>query len=115
MLETLTGGGNADALHTHASSGGTGGTGGSGGGGSCYTAVGTDGCGTGYAAIYTGLMLTAVEGSWGSSGNLCVKSAGVTFQTTTSYYDFLYALGTGDRYYAVSGSGGIQCAMCCPE
>ena len=108
MVQTLTTGGAADALHSHASAGG-------GGGGSCYTALGTSECGTGYATMYTGLVLTAPEGSWGSSGNLCVKSEGVTYQTSSSYYEYLYALGSGDRYYAVSGSGGITCAMCCAE
>ena len=111
MLETLTGGGNADALHTHASSGGTGGSGG--GGGSCYTALGTDVCGAGYAAMYSGVLLTSAEGSWGGTGNMCVKMDAVVDHGTTTYYDSFFALGNARRYKSAA-SEGVPCAMCCP-
>lgn len=47
-VKTLTGGGDADALHTHA---------GLGGGGVCYTAWGTQSCGEGFTAVVVGARL----------------------------------------------------------
>ncbi len=49
MVQTLTGGGDAETLHTHTGHGG----------GGCYTAWGTSQCGTGFQAMYTGTAITA--------------------------------------------------------
>ncbi|MEC8423720.1 MAG: hypothetical protein VX000_08075, partial [Myxococcota bacterium] len=61
MVQTLTGGGSADALHSHAAV--------SGGGGGCYVAWGTSTCGTGYTLMYAGYSYTAVENSYSTAGS----------------------------------------------
>ena len=62
MVQTLTGGGSADALHSHAAVS-------SGGGGACYVAWGTTTCGTGYTLMYAGYGYTAVENSYSTAGS----------------------------------------------
>ena len=93
MLRTLLGGGQADALHTHAAQPAAGG-----GGGACYVAVGTEACGEGFSAMYTGIFVVTSEGTWGAVGPFCVEDSNLSFRQQTTYYDYLYNAGTGRQY-----------------
>jgi len=106
MLQTLVAGGNADALHGHAAQGA------GGGGGSCYTALGTGECGAGYGAMYSGILVNASQGTWGSVGPVCIRSEALTFNAESQYWQYFYAIGAGRRFRAEGNA--ISCAMCCP-
>jgi hypothetical protein len=133
MVETLIGGGNADALHTHA---------GSGGGGSCYTAWGRSSCVDGWTRAYQGYaagnLFFATESPnerWGmaaAADTLCVdvtamEWSDVRFPTTVEPRPpRMMAVGryetqtVGSTNYIVASAGtvpagevGLSCAVCC--
>ena len=104
MVQTLTGGGDADSLHTHAASGG---------GGACYTVYGTTNCGTGHTQIYEGnVWISGVaNGSlnkiFNPSDPLCVDSSVVP--TTNTYQGHGYSMFVKGSKYVTS----LSCALCC--
>ena len=124
MVETLTGGGNADALHTHA---------GSGGGGACYTAWGRSSCLDGWAMAYSGYAVSHTAtvfrsgsfGGAGAGGPICIAAEGADWYTENqllgSYTNLLQrsaAMGSnrGSTYTAArapEGLPGFVCAVCC--
>lgn len=116
MVRTLTGGGDADALHTHAGAASS--------GGACYTAWGTTSCGTGFSVMYSGIglmgTLVASTPTWGSNGTssavgpMCVNSTtlsaaggmgGITVNPG------LTSLAQNLRYS--TSAGDLTCAVCC--
>lgn len=114
IVQTLTGGGDADALHSHASSGGS--------GGACLVAWGRSDCPADFTLFYAG---RAVQGygahrDYGSSDTLtmalgetlCADPDGLpaseTF-TPTNYTQGLIEVGGTTRYQGT----GLACAVCC--
>jgi len=124
MVETLTAGGNADALHTHA---------GSGGGGACYTAWGRASCLDGWSMAYSGYAVSQTTsiyrsgtfGGGGAGGPICVAAEGASWETFNGYLGSstyilqrTAALGSdaGTNFTvarAPDGVPGISCAICC--
>lgn len=113
MVRTLTGGAEADALHTHASSGH--------GGGGCYTAWGTGVCLADYQTAYTGTaafssIWDAWSGTGAMSGIICISSAAVdSYDTTISAWDnnqIHSVANINDRTVLVGDR--LECAVCCP-
>jgi hypothetical protein len=111
IVRTLTGGGDADALHEHPAGHGEG-TGG------CYTAWGVTTCGDGYSAMYSGVVLDdlSIYSSGISSTPLCVADSVIASYPDTVGYLTRQLMTTG----AVSGSEvpaltttRLLCAICC--
>ena len=111
MIRTLTGGGDADALHTHA---------GAGGGGVCYTAWGTSACGAGFSAMYTGVALTPYMRQYNAAqGAITVGALGSSVCSAQGPNN---RSNNGDRGWLTGGHGYNQdneisaplaCAVCC--
>ena len=101
MVETLTGGGDAEALHTHAGSGG----------GVCYTAWRTTSCGTGFTAAYTGFGAATSPVTYGTGGGSLYCFSGSASFASHNSYAMNFTVGSG-RYWSV-GTGGLNCAVCC--
>ena len=104
MVQTLTGGGDADSLHTHAASSG---------GGACYTVWGITSCGAGHTQIYAGNVW--MSGEMRSPGYpyinsaaapLCIEDSQISTNTTYQSYSSIYAKG---NQYTTS----LECALCC--
>lgn len=112
MVQTLTGGGDADALHMHPAGHGS-------AGGGCYVAWGVQTCGEGYAPMYPGTMMSDVT-AWGSgvsSTPLCVADSAIesTSDTVTWLTRQLMTSGTGGRAEAPAlTTDRLLCAVCCP-
>lgn len=73
IVQTLTGGGSADALHTHAAGSGT--------SGACYTMFGATTCGDGFTAQFDGVAAQPYlyeSNGTGAAGTLCIASAAVS-------------------------------------
>ena len=93
MVKTLSGGGQADALHSHAGQ--------SSGGGitvtaasSCYVAWGTKQCGQGFISMYEGKPVMANNVNMGySAGMLCYDVNGLTVTTSTQSSFMLFTIG----------------------
>jgi hypothetical protein len=100
MVETLTGGGDAEALHTHAGAGG----------GVCYTAWRTASCGSGFTAAYTGFTAAAGAINSSVSSSLYCFSGSQTTSYNTSYQ---MRFTVGHYGYWTAPSGGVSCAVCC--
>ena len=100
MLQTLTGGGDAEALHTHAGHGG----------GSCYTAWGTDQCGTGFQPMYTGTAITSAVFEY----SYIYPVAGQTLCSATAP---AHVGNQRNRVVFANGAGllntALLCAVCC--
>lgn len=112
IVRTLTGGGDADALHGHPAGHGT-------GGGGCYTAWGATTCGEGYSLMYSGVMLSDVSvfGSAVSSTSLCVDDTVIESYPSTATYltRQLMTAGTGSHSELPAlTTDRLLCAMCCP-
>lgn len=111
IVETLTGGGEADALHGHASSGT--------GGGGCYVAVGTTSCAEGYALAYSGIYgdsMAIYPGTGIAATSVCVADEAVVGLTAVggSPSRLLYSSGgTASQRIDIVGTH-LVCAMCCP-
>ena len=103
----------ADALHSHAATGG--------GGGGCYTAWGTTSCLTGYSSAYAGTGIVQTfrffERSYtlatgGVVGPVCVADTALTATGTAgNFAEETVAFG-GDTEYSLSA---IVCTLCCPS
>ncbi|MEC7947386.1 MAG: hypothetical protein VX265_07430 [Myxococcota bacterium] len=113
MVQTLTGGGSADALHSHAATGG--------GGGGCYTAWGTTSCLTGYSSAYAGTGIVQTfrffERSYtlatgGVAGPVCVADTALTATGTAGHFAEETVAFGGDTEYSLSA---IVCTLCCPS
>ena len=111
IVRTLTGGGDADALHAHPS--------GSAGAGGCYTSWGATVCGDGYSAMYSGVVLNdvSVYGSGVAAAPLCVADSAIdSYPSTASYLTRqLMTTGTGSASEVPElTTDRLLCAMCCP-
>ena len=111
IVQTLTGGGEADALHGHAASGHA--------GGGCYVPVGINTCAEGYTAAYTGIyghQVTFTSQGVGASA-LCMADAAIEElvllgpSSTDNRYITGYA---GSDQWIDTGDAAIPCAVCCP-
>lgn len=111
IVRTLTGGGDADALHTHAGSHGSGG---------CYTVWGQTDCGEGYASMYTGIAANMLHWDGGtsgvSSGTLCVDDAVVSsYDTGFAFIDSAeFATVGNSRERVILTTDRLTCRVCCP-
>ena len=108
IVQTLTGGGEADALHTHAS-----GSGDSGGG--CYVAWGLTTCMEGWSAAYDGHSL-ALSSSYTReiAGLYCVEDTSVVESGGVStWFRLLGPLSEGAEGDYQSPTGELPCAVCC--
>ena len=114
IVTTLTGGGEADALHGHAAGDVT--------GGSCYIAHGTTACADGWTLIHAGYALESlsydpdddVDGDDSAAvavAPYCVDQAAV--EITTSGSPMARALVTTGDNLAVTLTGALRCAFCC--
>jgi hypothetical protein len=111
MVRTLTGGGGADVLHSHASGSGS---------GACYTVWSVATCAEGFTPTYTGVLVESIS-LWGGGGitatPLCMADEGISTFT---------AFGAPFSRYLVTAGGtvGVEsvgfddvrvvCAVCCP-
>ena len=119
MVQTLTAGGDADSLHTHAAAGA--------GGGSCYTTWGTTTCGSEHTRIYSGLGIMAAYYQQHHAGSssaprvythssasdiICVDSSALTAGGTLGGFSGagLVEAGTLQKHGLESG---LTCALCC--
>ena len=111
IVRTLSDGGDADALHGHAS--------GSASGGLCYTAWGESACAVDFTLIYSGLAaqqsLYDTSRSIGAAGGpICVSSASVSSTSRLAQWDYsqLGILGsTVDQI--ITPDDHLACALCC--
>lgn len=114
IVATLTGGGDADALHSHGGSHGA--------GGSCYVSWGTTTCGGDFTAMYSGVgLLMSQYSDWGGTGIglsstdlICVADAGIESYTGSSSIgvaQLLVARDGGERALPVGER--LACAVCC--
>lgn len=112
MVQTLTGGGDADALHLHPAGHGA-------AGGGCYIAVGLATCGEGYTAMYSGSYVDSITHySTGlSQSQNCIADAAIS--------GFVPEAGHLQRWLITAGGSSgnenldlvderLLCAMCCP-
>lgn len=108
IVQTLTGGGDADALHVHTS-------GSAGGGGSCYVSWGVPDCYEGWTEVYSGIGLTPDSNSSRDiSGLYCIDSTVLTESSDIGvYYRLLGPVSTGIEGDYRPDAGDLQCAVCC--
>ena len=112
MVRTLTGGGEADTLHTHAGHGS--------GGGGCYNSWGTETCADGYTQAYAGVFTESIT-IWSSGVTtvpMCVADVGVSSigATGLSVSRFLLTAGadSGVNEIVDITDTRLRCALCCP-
>ena len=106
MVKTLTGGGNADALHTHTAQQAT-------AGGSCYTAWGTNACGTGYRAMYQGKIIAILNTAYGQlTGPICVANTTDASSGTSNAFNLMFNVNTNLQANFQNNTN--TCAQCCP-
>jgi len=108
IVRTLTGGGEADALHTHAGGSGS-------AGGACYTAWGSGSCAEGWVEVYDGYGLAVEIGyTRNASGLYCIEDAAVTETGDSSiYYRLLGPSSSGPEGDYRPDAGELLCAVCC--
>lgn len=111
IVTTLTGGGDADTLHTHASGHS---------GGLCYTAWGESECVEDFTLIYSGYAaqqsLVDRGRSFGATGApVCVSLSAVSSTARINDWDWseLGILGQSADAITVAGDGYLTCALCC--
>ena len=100
MVTTLTGGGSADALHSHAAQ--------AAGGGVCYTAWNTTACGAGFTAAYTGYGI--VNGKTTNGAGLYCFAGTRPSGGSSSNYSWSVTV-QNNRYLTLTN--GVDCAVCC--
>ena len=113
IAETLTGGGEADALHVHA--------GGSGTGGSCYTGWGETTCGDGFALMYAGTatfaaMVSTLQGYGAIGSPICVSSTQIaSVGGGVSVWNGIQLVGLSNSETRVDtvDATAVTCAVCC--
>lgn len=111
IVTTLTGGGNADALHGHASSGHT--------GGACWTSWGSTTCPEGYTSMLDGVAAQPYlyeSNGTGAAGTLCIHADAVS--------SFISGIGGIDGMGIATVRDGeerltlvadrLVCTICCP-
>ena len=110
IVETLTGGGEADALHGHA---------GMSAGGGCYVAVGINTCATDFEVAYTGIYGDWIT-HWGSASMAatpsCLADAAVGTVTGASGWAIEREFWTGhgaNRTHVAPTDATVACAVCC--
>jgi hypothetical protein len=106
IVRTLTGGGNADALHEHT---------GHGDGGGCYTAWGATTCLDGWSTAYDGFVL-AVDGNGtrGLAGLYCFEDENLLESDSVGYYYRLLGPVTGGAFGDYQSTlGEMPCVVCC--
>ena len=108
IVQTLTGGGEADALHGHAASGG---------GGGCYVAVGMNTCAPEYGVAYSGVYVSQIVSySSVAASPACFADSGIESisPASSSGISHLYMTGhSGARQYVVPLDDAVPCAVCC--
>ena len=113
IARTLTGGGNADALHEHA--------GDSHGGGTCYTAFGETACGEGFTVMYTGLLTFPALFATGynqasTSSVFCMSSTSIASTSSGLPYwnsGMLAGVRNGETSVSTVDDEPAPCAVCC--
>lgn len=108
MVETLTGGGDADALHVHA--------GHDGGGGGCFTRWGANTCPEGWDTAYGGIGLAVEHNNTETIAAMyCVEPAAVAESVTIGGRHFRLlgpqSDGSEGDYRPIAGE--LLCAVCC--
>ena len=114
IAETLTGGGEADALHVHAGGSGT-------AGGSCYVGWGETSCGAGFTLMYSGtatvFSMVNTSQSYGALGSpICLSSTqieSVSGSVPTWNGPRLASLANIERSVNTVDGASVVCAMCC--
>ena len=115
IVRTLTGGGEADALHSHASSGD--------GGGGCMTAWGRSDCPTDFTLFYVGETLQSFAAqqndgspetiSLATSQAMCFDPAGLPGSRAYERSYFTWGLMRVSARVIYEGTEAIPCAVCC--
>ena len=121
IVQTLTGGGNADALHTHAGAAAT--------GGACYTAWGLTDCADGFQAVVVGQAMHLAATISGDifllAGAECLSSSFIPTGTGTSpaagwYYEsldnpvaWMTKHPTENSVKPLTFHQALPCAVCC--
>ena len=115
IVRTLTGGGDADALHSHAASGD--------GGGGCMTAWGRADCPTDYALFYLGETVQNLAAqqndsspetiSMATSQIMCFDPAGLPTSAAYTRSYFTWGLMRVGSLLMYTGTEAIPCAVCC--
>ena len=110
IVQTLTGGGEADALHGHS---------GGGGGGGCYVAVGISTCAAAYSPAYTGIyghQVTFADNGVAASP-FCMADAAVgslvLLGPSSTDNRFITGYGGTDQWVEPVDDA-VVCALCCP-
>lgn len=115
IVATLTGGGEADALHGHAADGGA--------GGNCYVAWGATSCGGAFEAMYTGVIAQLTQYSdWGGTGigvsavgPMCVADEAIgsfaSIAAPLQYSEIM--VGRDGRERIIPVGDRLGCAVCC--
>jgi hypothetical protein len=111
IVRTLTGGGAADALHTH--------SGGSHDLGACYTVWGDVSCGDGFTSMYSGIAAESLR--WDASaagtsgGTLCIEGDSIaTYDAGLSYVDATAIATVNSVSERITlESGRLACQICC--
>ena len=107
IVRTLTGGGEADTLHTHAS--------GHDASGGCYTVWGENACAEGWSAVYSGIgLITDHSNTENIAGLTCiVETAVVESSSISRYYRLLGPASAGAEGDYRTVTGELLCAVCC--
>lgn len=107
MVQTLTGGGDADALHTHA--------GHDGGGGGCFTRWGNSVCPDGWEQAYGGIGLAVEQNNTETIAAMyCIEDTAVTETPSIGrYFRLLGPAGPGVEGDYRPDAGELLCAVCC--
>ena len=107
IVRTLTGGGDADTLHTHAA--------GHGSSGGCYTVWGENTCAEGWSAVYSGIgLVTEHVNTETVAGLHCVVDTAVVETSSISrHYRMLGPASAGVEGDYRPSAGELLCAVCC--
>ena len=107
IVQTLTGGGDADALHSHSGSHDT--------GGSCYISWGEAVCFDGWTAVYDGIGLALDSNlSREAAALYCIRDTAVTESSDIGrYYRLLGPVSVADEGDYRPDAGELACAVCC--
>lgn len=106
IVQTLTGGGDADGLHSHT---------GHGDGGGCYTGWGATACAAGWTVAYDGIVLGAdSSGNLAIAGLYCFEDEHLSETPSVGYFYRLLGPGTGGAYGDYQSTlGEMPCVVCC--
>ena len=112
MVRTLTGGGSADALHTHSAGGGV--------AGGCYTAWGIETCLDGYRVAYAGVIVmpaySSAQGA-GAADLICAHPSGFNIGTSSIGGNTMRLSAGAASTVSPAGDdpyANYSCALCCP-